>query len=65
MGFRVLKSEVEEMEEKEKEKERFYQVKGLDMKAFSENVDKFVTESRIQVNELRNRVNEVRIQVVF
>ena len=35
------------------------------MKAFSENVDKFVKESRIQVNELRNRVNEVRIQVVF
>jgi hypothetical protein len=28
-------------------------------------VDKFVKESRIQVNELRNRVNEVRIQVVF
>jgi hypothetical protein len=56
---------VEEIEEKEKEKERFYQVKGLDMKAFSENVDKFVKESRIQVNELRNRVNEVRIQVVF
>ncbi|XP_024454794.2 uncharacterized protein LOC7472576 isoform X2 [Populus trichocarpa] len=56
--FRVLKSEVEEIEEKEKEKERFYQVKGLDMKAFSENVDKFVKESRIQVNELRNRVNE-------
>ncbi|KAG5247604.1 lon protease [Salix suchowensis] len=59
--FRVLKSEVEEMEEMEKEKERFYQVKGLDMKAFSENVDKFVKESRIQVKELRNRVNEVRI----
>lgn len=56
--FRVLKSEVKEMEEKEKEKESFYQVKGLDMKAFSENVDKFVTEYRIQVNELRNRVNE-------
>lgn len=57
--FRVLKSEVEEIEEKEKEKERFYQVKGLDMKAFSENVDKFVKESRIQVNELRNCVNEL------
>ncbi|KAJ6738863.1 CYTOMEGALOVIRUS UL139 PROTEIN [Salix koriyanagi] len=55
--FRVLKSEVEEMEEMEKEKERFYQVKGLDMKAFSENVDKFVKESRIQVKELRNRMN--------
>ncbi|KAJ6738862.1 CYTOMEGALOVIRUS UL139 PROTEIN [Salix koriyanagi] len=59
--FRVLKSEVEEMEEMEKEKERFYQVKGLDMKAFSENVDKFVKESRIQVKELRNRMNGVRI----
>ncbi|XP_011009931.1 PREDICTED: uncharacterized protein LOC105114907 [Populus euphratica] len=57
--FRVLKSEVEEMEEMEKEKESFYQVKGLDMKAFSENVDKFVKECRIQVNELRNHVNEL------
>ncbi|CAK7350204.1 unnamed protein product [Dovyalis caffra] len=57
--FRVFKSEVEEMEEMEKEKERFYQVKGLEMKAFSENADKFIKESRIQVKELRNRVNEL------
>ncbi|RZC65082.1 hypothetical protein C5167_008767 [Papaver somniferum] len=45
--FRVLKSELNELEESEKEKERFYEMKNLEMKEFRENVDKCLSENRL------------------
>jgi hypothetical protein len=57
--FRVLKSEVEELGELEKERDRFYELKSCEMKEFRENVEKFVVECRMWVEELRNRIKEV------
>jgi coenzyme F420-reducing hydrogenase delta subunit len=57
--FRVLKSEVEELGELEKERDRFYELKSCEMKEFRENVEKFVVECRMRVEELRNRIKEV------
>lgn len=60
MADRVLKSEVEELEEEEKEREVFYELKSNEIKAFKETVEKFVLKSQMQVNELKDQVNEVR-----
>lgn len=57
--FRVLKSEVEELGELEKERDRFYELKICEMKEFREDVEKFVVECRMRVEELRNRIKEV------
>lgn len=57
--LRVLKSEVCELEELENEKERFYGLKESEMKEFNAQVERFVLECRKQVEELRNRLNEV------
>ncbi|XP_059665559.1 uncharacterized protein LOC132311585 [Cornus florida] len=58
--FRVLKSEVEELEELEKEKERFYGLKIREMEEFRAQVENFVVECGMQVQELRNIVNELK-----
>ncbi|OAY25142.1 uncharacterized protein LOC110604369 [Manihot esculenta] len=57
--LRVLKSEVEELEEEEKEREVFYELKSNEIKAFKETVEKFVLKSQMQVNELKDQVNEL------
>ena len=62
--FRVLKSEVEELEELEKERDRFYELKIYEMKEFKENVEKFVVECQMRVEELRNTVKEVMSKAV-
>ncbi|XP_050287692.1 uncharacterized protein LOC126726472 isoform X2 [Quercus robur] len=61
--LRVLKSEVEELEELEKERDRFYELKSCEMKEFKENVEKFVVECQMHVEELRNTVKEVMTPV--
>ncbi|XWS12362.1 hypothetical protein CRYUN_Cryun37aG0083200 [Craigia yunnanensis] len=58
--LKVLKSEIEELEEEEKEKDRFYESKSLEINEFRENVERFLMESRIRVQELRNYVNELK-----
>ncbi|XP_065879947.1 uncharacterized protein [Euphorbia lathyris] len=58
--LRVMKRGMEELEEMQKEKERFYELKCHEMKAFREDVEKFVHESKSQVNELRNQANELK-----
>ncbi|XP_037492838.1 uncharacterized protein LOC105634260 isoform X3 [Jatropha curcas] len=57
--LRVLKSEIEELEQTEKEKEKFYELKRNEMKKFREDLEKFVTESKMKVNDLKNIVNEL------
>jgi archaellum component FlaC len=58
--FRVLKSEVEELGELEKERDMFYELRSCEMKDFRENVEKFVVECRMRVEELRSRIKEVK-----
>ncbi|XVE88382.1 hypothetical protein DITRI_Ditri19aG0065500 [Diplodiscus trichospermus] len=58
--LKALKSEIEELEEVEKEKDKFYDSKSSEMNEFMENVEKFLMESRIQVQELRNYANELK-----
>ncbi|XP_034698469.1 uncharacterized protein LOC117924029 [Vitis riparia] len=60
--LRVLKSEVCELEELENEKERFYGLKESEMKEFNAQVERFVLECRQQVEELRNRLNELKLR---
>ncbi|KAJ7968948.1 hypothetical protein O6P43_012976 [Quillaja saponaria] len=58
--WRLLKSEVEELEELEKERNRFYQSKGSEMKEFREKVESFVVACQMQVEDLRNGINELK-----
>ncbi|GKU92576.1 hypothetical protein SLEP1_g6285 [Rubroshorea leprosula] len=60
--LKVLKSELEELEQVEKEKDRFYELKGIEMEKFKKHAERFLVESRIQVEGLRNRVNEVKLR---
>ncbi|CAK9162316.1 unnamed protein product [Ilex paraguariensis] len=57
---RVLKSEVEVLEELEKEKEKYYNSKSADIAEFGERVQNFAVECRIRVDELRKRMEEVK-----
>ncbi|XP_031257578.1 uncharacterized protein LOC116115584 [Pistacia vera] len=59
--LRVLKSEVEELEMMEKEKERYYELKGIEMKEFRQNVENFVEGYRLQIEGLRNNINKVKL----
>lgn len=51
---------MEELGELEKERDRFYELRSCEMKDFRENVEKFVVECRMRVEELRNRIKEVK-----
>ena len=57
--FRSLQNEVEEIEELHKMKDRFYEVKKMEMKEFKEMAEKFVLKCEFEVRILRNEVNEV------
>ena len=59
MNLRVLKSEIEELEEMEKEKDKFYESKSSEINEFRVNVERFLMEFRIRMQELRNSANEV------
>lgn len=56
---RVLKSEVQELEELEREKEKYFASEIKEMEGFKEKVGKFSDESRREVLELRNRAEQV------
>lgn len=55
-----MKSEIEEVEETEKEKERYYVLKGNEMKEFRENVENFVEECQLRIEELRDQFSKVK-----
>ncbi|XP_041026796.1 uncharacterized protein LOC121266987 isoform X1 [Juglans microcarpa x Juglans regia] len=52
--LRILRREVEELGELEKERDKFYELKICEMKEFSESVKKFLVECRMCIEELRN-----------
>ncbi|KAK2434306.1 hypothetical protein P8452_31462 [Trifolium repens] len=58
--FRSMQNEVEEIEELHKMKDSFYETKKMEMKEFKEMADKFVVKCELEVETLRNGVNELR-----
>ncbi|KAB1999907.1 hypothetical protein ES319_D12G193600v1 [Gossypium barbadense] len=60
---RAVKSEIEELEEVEKERDTFYELKISEMNEFGENVKRFLTETRTRMQELRNSVNEATMVI--
>lgn len=54
-----MKSEIEEVEETAKEKESYYVLKGNEMKEFRENVENFVEECQLRIEELRDQFSKV------
>ncbi|XP_028764783.1 uncharacterized protein LOC114722834 [Neltuma alba] len=58
--MRSLQSEIEELEELERNKDSFYETKRIEMKEFKDNAGRFVVECRTEVENLRQRVNELR-----
>ncbi|KAF5944611.1 hypothetical protein HYC85_018688 [Camellia sinensis] len=56
--------EVEVLVELEKEKERFYGLKWREMEEFWAYVENFAVDCRMEVQELRNRVNELKSSFV-
>lgn len=60
LGSRVLRSKIEELEEREKERDGFYAVKRAEMEEFKERERRFVLHTREEVQKLRDSVSEVR-----
>ncbi|XP_010541170.1 PREDICTED: uncharacterized protein LOC104814695 [Tarenaya hassleriana] len=58
--LRNLKSEIEELEVMGKEKEKFYEAKRVEMSEFRRNIEEFKSEIHAQVQNLRNRSDEVK-----
>ncbi|KAI8568415.1 hypothetical protein RHMOL_Rhmol02G0197500 [Rhododendron molle] len=57
---RVSKNKVEELEELEKQKESFYGLERHKMERFQAQVENFVVHCQMQVQELRNKINELK-----
>ncbi|KAF6142843.1 hypothetical protein GIB67_002707 [Kingdonia uniflora] len=58
--FRDLKCEVEEIEEREKEKDGYYEMKRLEMEEFKEHVRRCVCEYRQKVGKTRKIIDELK-----
>ncbi|CAA0374610.1 unnamed protein product [Arabidopsis thaliana] len=57
--LRTLKIEVEELKELDEEREKYYKVKCSEMNEFMQNVERFRSENRLQIENLRNRIKEL------
>ncbi|KAH0849310.1 hypothetical protein HID58_090390 [Brassica napus] len=57
--LRTLKSEVEELKELDQEREKYYELKCSEMNEFMQNVERFRSEKRLQVKNLRDHVKEL------
>ncbi|KAJ8551296.1 hypothetical protein K7X08_000666 [Anisodus acutangulus] len=58
--YRDLKDDVEDLEEIEKEKERYYSLQTGEMEEFRDQVENFLVECQVQIEELRSHVNELK-----
>jgi len=54
-----MQNEVEEIEELRVKRDYYYQAKRMEMKEFKEIAERFVVKCKVEVQSLRNRVNEV------
>ncbi|KAH1034119.1 hypothetical protein GLYMA_20G018400v4 [Glycine max] len=59
LELRSMQNEVEELEELRVKRDCFYDAKWIEMKEFKEIADRFVVKCKVEVQSLRNRVNEV------
>ncbi|CAF2095591.1 unnamed protein product [Brassica napus] len=57
--LRTLKGEVEELKELDQEREKYYELKCSEMNEFMQNVERFRSEKRLQVKNLRDHVKEL------
>ena len=55
-------SEIDGLEELEKEKDKFYDSKCSEMEEFKRNAERFASDCRNRVKELRNGLNEVKVK---
>nr|XP_017215415.1 PREDICTED: uncharacterized protein LOC108193304 isoform X2 [Daucus carota subsp. sativus] len=62
--FRALKSEVQELEELEREKDKYFVSETKEMEGFKVELEKFAVESRKQVQELKNQVEQLKSSFV-
>ncbi|XP_058735380.1 uncharacterized protein LOC131607385 [Vicia villosa] len=58
--LRSMQNEVEELEELCKTKDEFYEAKTMEMKEFKEMAYNFVVKCELEVQSLRNEVNELK-----
>ncbi|XP_057949141.1 uncharacterized protein LOC131144477 isoform X2 [Malania oleifera] len=63
-NFAQQLSEAEELEKLEKDKQRYYDLKGLEMEEFRGKVEYFAVDCRAQVQELMARKNELKSSFV-
>lgn len=47
------------LQEMRQRKDRFYEAKRVEMKEFKETADNFLVKCQLEVENLKNRVNEV------
>ncbi|KAK9697042.1 hypothetical protein RND81_08G011200 [Saponaria officinalis] len=59
--LRELNVEVEELEELVKEREKFCAVKSAEMNEFTDRTEKFASDLRIKVDELKHRRDELKL----
>ncbi|ESQ52057.1 hypothetical protein EUTSA_v10017344mg [Eutrema salsugineum] len=57
--LRTLKSEVEELKELDEERDKYYKLKCSEMNEFMQSVERFRSENRLQVENLRNQIKEL------
>ena len=57
--YGTLKNEVEELKELDQERDKYYKLKCSEMNEFMQNVERFRSENRLQVKNLRDQVKEV------
>ena len=60
MRIRAFKGEVAEMEGREVERDKFYEMKSSEMGGFKDQVSRRVVDCRSEVQSLRISVSEVR-----
>ncbi|XP_020247470.1 uncharacterized protein LOC109825141 [Asparagus officinalis] len=59
LEFRVLKRELDELEVREKERDKFYDAKLLEMEEFKETVRRRVLDARLEVETMRSSVSKI------
>ncbi|RWW80759.1 hypothetical protein BHE74_00010882 [Ensete ventricosum] len=59
-GSRDLKSAIEELEEREKERDGFYAANRAEMEEFKERTRRFVSDTQEEVRKLRDWVSELK-----
>ncbi|XP_039142736.1 uncharacterized protein LOC120280074 isoform X1 [Dioscorea cayenensis subsp. rotundata] len=58
--FRVLNLEIDELEMREKENDRFYEIKLVEIRDFEDCARKYLMETQQKVQDLRNSIAELK-----